>query len=247
MKIAVAEMFYSIQGEGATMGVPAVFLRLAGCNLMCGGYGTENDKALHGGARWRCDTIEVWRSGNTMTVEDLVTLFKSEGLIDRINKQKAHLVITGGEPVLQGDALVMFIEELLLQCPNVYIELETNGTVIHEDLFDRVDQINCSPKLANSGMPFEKRIVRQTLEHLNGKGLNTFFKFVVENHSDLCEVNLIVMTGLLAVNRVYLMPAADNRGRLSEIAPIVAEMCKVEGYRFSTRLQIELWNTCTGV
>ena len=42
-KLAISEVFYSIQGEGKTMGIPAVFVRLAGCNLMCGGMGTQFD------------------------------------------------------------------------------------------------------------------------------------------------------------------------------------------------------------
>ena len=63
MNLIVSEYFYSIQGEGKTMGVPSVFIRLTACNLMCGGRGTEKDFKLHNGATWRCDSIEVWRKG----------------------------------------------------------------------------------------------------------------------------------------------------------------------------------------
>ena len=55
-KIAISEVFYSIQGEGKTVGIPSVFIRLGGCNLMCGGMGTQFDGELHN-EEWRCDTV----------------------------------------------------------------------------------------------------------------------------------------------------------------------------------------------
>ena len=59
IKLAISEIFFSIQGEGKTVGIPSVFVRLGGCNLICGGEGTQNDKKLHNNAKWRCDTIEI--------------------------------------------------------------------------------------------------------------------------------------------------------------------------------------------
>ena len=53
IKLAISEIFFSIQGEGKTVGIPSVFVRLGGCNLICGGEGTQNDKKLHNNAKWR--------------------------------------------------------------------------------------------------------------------------------------------------------------------------------------------------
>ena len=60
MSLNISEQFYSIQGEGRTVGVPALFLRLQGCNLTCGGKKTVLTGNKQDGASWRCDTIEVW-------------------------------------------------------------------------------------------------------------------------------------------------------------------------------------------
>ena len=54
------------------MGIPAIFLRLTGCNLLCGGKGAEKDGVLRDGATWLCDTIEVWMKGTTWGFEALV-------------------------------------------------------------------------------------------------------------------------------------------------------------------------------
>ena len=152
-KLAISEVFYSIQGEGITSGYPAVFVRLGGCNLMCGGMGTQFDKELHNNATWRCDTIE---------------------------------------PLIQQNALKCFIEYIDLLYKNVYIEIETNGTIKPSDyLTKRIDQWNCSPKFENSGN--EKVIFYQkdVIKKLNK--LNTIFKFVVSEEKDWESIDKLYM------------------------------------------------------
>src|SRR3990167_2077529 len=61
----VSEMFYSIQGEGKTMGIPAIFLRLQACNLLCNWKKNGIDHP--------CDTIPVWRQGTKMTFVEIET------------------------------------------------------------------------------------------------------------------------------------------------------------------------------
>ena len=86
MKLAVSEVFYSIQGEGPTTGYPAVFVRLGGCNLMCGGEGTQKDKELHDGATWRCDTIEVWMKSRAKEFKDILPINCIEAIKQGANK-----------------------------------------------------------------------------------------------------------------------------------------------------------------
>ena len=113
----VNEIFYTLQGEGAHSGIPAVFIRFSGCNLRCPWCDTEFD-----------DFTEM--SAGQIIAEALA-------LYD-IPRRKM-VVLTGGEPSLQVDeALVNALHEA-----GFYICIETNGT---RALPDGIDWITCSPK-----------------------------------------------------------------------------------------------------
>ena len=83
------EIFHSIQGEGVTAGTPSVFLRLSTCNLAC---------------TW-CDTRYTWDWDNHDYDREVVAL-DAEDVEQRILGFRCpHLVITGGEPLIQQKAL----------------------------------------------------------------------------------------------------------------------------------------------
>lgn len=111
----VNEIFYSLQGEGHFTGVPAVFIRLSGCNMRC----------------WFCDTDH--EEGREMTEEEIV---------QEISQYPTrHVVITGGEPMMQ---LTPHLTQLLHET-GYYVQVETNGTLpIPEGV--RLDWVTCSPK-----------------------------------------------------------------------------------------------------
>jgi 7-carboxy-7-deazaguanine synthase len=118
-KLKIAELFYSIQGEGRYMGVPSVFLRTFGCNFKCSGFGmpagklSEEYLAVEPGKFTRyeelplvstgCDSYASWDP----RFKDLSPMLTSEAIADRIMEiipfgewRDEHLVITGGEPLL---------------------------------------------------------------------------------------------------------------------------------------------------
>ena len=229
--LIVAETFYSIQGEGQTVGIPAVFLRLAGCNLLCNNpFG------------WRCDTIEVWQKGTSKLFKDVLTMEEVVAM-----RNGAHLVITGGEPLMHQDAIVDYLN--WFRAENFFtpiIEVETNGTIVpNQHLLDKVDYWNCSPKLITSGEPFEKRVNEVALATIRDKGRNHIFKFVITNIEDMFELSEDY--GKLELTNIMLMPAGATQEELARTMPFVAELCKTMNFRFSPRLHIDIWNKKTGV
>jgi 7-carboxy-7-deazaguanine synthase len=149
------------------------------------------------------------------------------------------LVITGGEPLLQQEA----IEVLLDALPRALrIEVETNGTIVPSPkLSARVDQWNVSPKLSNSGEPEQQRHKLEALRAL-GRTDRAWLKFVVDTLHDVEEADLCVRSWGWRRDRVVLMPCATTPEDLRRRGQWVVEACLRHGWRYSTRLQVELWD-----
>ena len=248
-KIAVSEYFYSLQGEGRTMGIPAIFLRLTGCNLMCGGYGVEKDASLRDGATWICDTIAVWIKGTTYNFDELTVLLNTQlDFVKRLN-DGVHLVITGGEPLLQQQRIVAYLEflEKEYSCKPI-LEIETNATFLPiPELDSRVDYWNTSPKLKNSGMPDKERIEPEVLSFFS-QNSRTMYKFVISEKADWDEIKTdFIEKGFATKEQLVLMPAADSLENLLKKNQLVAEICIQNQIRMCTRLHVEIWNQLTGV
>jgi len=241
MKLSISEVFYSIQGEGPTTGYPAVFVRLGGCNLMCGGEGTQHDKQLHNGATWRCDTIEVWMKSRAKEFQDILPEDCKQAI-----KKGANLIVTGGEPLMQQNNVIEFIKYVRDNYnKDCYVEIETNGTIAPTpEISQLVNQWNCSPKLANSGMPNIKTYNTNAIEKLNR--LNTAFKFVLTTDMDWEEVKKFYLD-IINSNKVWLMPSGSNQEELVKSKERVAEIAKNNYIKFTNRLHIEIWNKKTGV
>ena len=184
--LSLSENFYSVQCEGASTGYPAYFIRLKGCNLMCGGKG--GSLMEEGKATWWCDSEAVWRQGEKTDLQVLIDDWLKEDILDWILSGRCHLIWTGGEPTLKKHQkdIVNCINDLRLRFGpdrdvKLYNEIETNGTqYIEDELFEELDQINCSVKLANSGHSYIERHqagpLKRIMEHKN-----YWFKFVISN------------------------------------------------------------------
>lgn len=228
--LSVAETFYSIQGEGYSMGAPSVFLRLAGCNLMCSG------------PSWVCDSVEVWKHGKSKLFAEVL----SEDLVKQLCNG-AHLVVTGGEPLLQQETLFRYLNWL---CDwygfRPFIEVETNGTIIpNSEMRAAVDQWNVSPKLSGVNEPFSKRVNEAALAVLSTMCDNAWFKIVISNEGEIFE--LLDTYNFLPPEKLILMPAGDTREKLDITRPMVVDAAKRLNARYSDRLHIVIWNQKTGV
>lgn len=207
------EIFYSLQGEGTCAGEPAVFLRLAGCNLHCS---------------W-CDSKHSWAHGIQLSPAEL-----AERLLAYPCR---HYVITGGEPLLQATEL----EQLLALLPDsAFIEVETNGSIPPSPaLAARVNQWNVSPKLAHSGQTPGPADPLAAFAALPG----AWFKLVVQGEQDWPAIEALQ----LPLNRLILMPCADNKADLLALLPSIADMCLRHRVRLGNRLHIILWDRTPGV
>jgi len=225
----VSEIFYSIQGEGPLAGIPSVFIRLAGCPLRC---------------RW-CDTKYAWdhSAGKPYTIEQILT---------QVQRYRCkHIVITGGEPMINSDMsgkaeLRKLAEEL--KSLDKHITIETAGIAFVPEM--PCDLMSISPKLSNSVPKKPELAAAHEAARLDTavpaeliENYPYVLKFVVDSENDLEEIQQVIEAiGNVKQQNVMLMPQAGNRKELLSKSPMVAELCKRSGLRFCPRLQIMLWD-----
>jgi 7-carboxy-7-deazaguanine synthase len=225
----IADLFFSIQGEGRLAGVPSAFVRTSGCNLRCA---------------WCDSDYTSWHpEGETLAVADV--LARLEAFPTR------HVVVTGGEPMIAPA-----IKELCagLRGRGYHITIETAATVFKPV---ECDLASLSPKLANStphereGGRFAQRherlrlqpdIIRAFLERYDYQ-----LKFVIDRPDDVDEVEgLLKQLPGVDRTRVLLMPQGVTREELAERGPWLAEVCKGHGFRYCPRLHVELYGNRRG-
>jgi 7-carboxy-7-deazaguanine synthase len=218
----IAEIFHSIQGEGMLAGTPSSFVRTSGCNLRC---------------VW-CDTpYTSWApEGAEMTLDEITAAMKLR-----------HVVVTGGEPMIAA-GLVELTRRLRERAH--HITVETAGTV-YEPV--ACDLMSISPKLKNStpagewGERHERRRVQlDVLRRLTGE-YEYQLKFVVAERRDVGEARELVELVGAAAERVVLMPEGVTREAIAGRAGWVAAACVELGWRYSPRLQIDIWGNRRGV
>jgi 7-carboxy-7-deazaguanine synthase len=252
--LIVSEIFKSVQGEGACLGAPTVFLRLAVCNLHC----------------WYCDTKYTWmytaktleevrrdmsrlgiaKEPGDLKVYSLAEETKTLQVKDALDKILEygidHLVVTGGEPLLQQQPLASLLSKLKATRSNFFVEIETNGSVrASEALLGLVDQWNVSPKLESSGNSNFSREKKECMNSFAPLG-NSYFKFVVQTKDDLDEVESLVRRYSVKPSKVILMPEGTEASILRERTIWLSEICESRGYRLTPRLHILLWGNKRG-
>ena len=225
----IAEIFYSIQGEGMLAGIPSVFVRTSGCNLRC---------------VW-CDTpYTSWNpEGSEQTLDAILAEVGSHGA--------AHAVVTGGEPMIAGEIAGL---TRALKAAGLHLTIDTAGTVLAPVA---CDLMSISPKLANS-TPREREGGRWAAQHdrlryqpeILKRLMSDYeyqLKFVVVTPEDLSEIEVILNQTGADRSRVILMPEGTDAETLAGRASWLAEICKRERFRYGPRLHIELYGNRRGV
>lgn len=222
----IAEIFYSVQGEGSLVGVPSIFVRTSGCNLRCS---------------W-CDTpYTSWNpEGAEMSVEEI---------LDRAAEFNAarHVVITGGEPMIAPGIVELsrrFRER------GIHITVETAGTVFAPV---ECDLMSISPKLSNStpegafrAQHERLRLQPDVLRRLMA-ACDYQLKFVIAREGDVEEACAVAAQVSAPASKVILMPEGISAETLDQRGAWIAEICKQQGFRFSPRLHVHLYGNRRGV
>lgn len=223
----IAEIFYSLQGEGALTGVPSVFIRTSGCNLRCSWCDTKY-------ASWTPEDREL-------PLETIVA--------EALRFPARHVVLTGGEPTAAAG-----IEDLAstLRAHGKHLTIETNGTIQPNGI--EVDLASISPKLSNSvadavqhpreaSMQAEDRRWNLTALRSWIDAYDYQLKFVVMSGEDLIEIQELLgrLQRRIPPDRVMLMPEGVNVETIRARDAELIEVCKRHGYRYCRRLHIELF------
>lgn len=240
------EIFFTLQGEGVSAGLPAVFVRASLCNLHC---------------RW-CDTDHTWNFEGTPWQHDKdadpnyrkhrkadVTIeVPTAEIVERVAAFFCRrVVLTGGEPLLQQEAWLEVIDGLRKIDPAYVFEVETNGTKMPTPEFRAaVNQFNVSPKLANSGMEERLRIVPGVLVSFV-EDPKAWFKFVARGHEDMMEIRSFTNCFGIPPEKVLVMPEGRSSAELDRHARELVGRCMLHGWRFCDRLHVRLWGDVRGV
>lgn len=225
----ISEIFYSIQGEGMLAGVPSVFLRTSGCNLRC---------------TW-CDTpYTSWKPEG----EDLPL----GGVLADVRRHwGTHVVVTGGEPMIQED-IVRLTQRL--KDFDLHITIETAGTVYRPVA---CDLMSISPKLAHSTpkrreggrwaaqhdrLRYQPDVLKQLMAEYPYQ-----LKFVVSDPGDMEEIEAILTETDADRSRVILMPEGTDPEAIYGRARWLVDICKRERFRYGPRLHIDIYGNERGV
>ena len=220
-KIKIAELFYSVQGEGRYMGVPSVFLRTFGCNFRCAGFGmprgelseeannidpinfkTYNELPL---VSTGCDSYASWHPD----FKELSPMLTSEAITDRIMEiipygewRDEHLVITGGEPLLGWQRAYPDLLNHSKMKALKEITFETNGTQKLTPEFKsylakwnsevgKELTFSVSAKLPASGEKWDDAICPEIVCEYEEVG-TAYLKFVVATDEDIADAECAV-------------------------------------------------------
>jgi 6-pyruvoyltetrahydropterin 2'-reductase len=280
-KIKVAELFYSLQGEGQYLGTPSVFLRVFGCNFQCQGFsmprGTLSEERLaidptayktydhlplvHTG----CDSYASWDP----RFKHLSPMMEISAIVDKMQQllpggkfsNDKHLIITGGEPLLgwQKTYPALFDEIRNRGMDLSHVTFETNGTQeLNAELVEAICDhdlditFSVSSKLPSSGEKWEEAIKPEIIKQYYSAGQLTYFKWVISNQDDYDDVVQAVEEYRAVLDfrmdyiPIYLMPAGGTTMKYNENERWVADLAMKNGWRYTPRLQVNLWKNAWG-
>lgn len=179
--LKLCEIFYSFQGESTLVGRPTVFIRLAGCNLRCK----------------ICDTKYSLGKGKMVSVPEIMDLIK--------HFKTPYVCITGGEPLIQKQALNKLINALIKDKRTV--SLETNGSILINGVSNKVKRV------VDVKTPSTKEQKSFCLKNIRSITPNDEIKFVISDHADFkFAINFIKRHNLEKIaNTILFSPNMSSK------------------------------------
>jgi 7-carboxy-7-deazaguanine synthase len=207
--LLITEIFHSLQGETSLSGVPFAFIRLTGCNLRC----------------TYCDSSYSFKGGTKMSIEEILAKIKPY--------QVKHVLLTGGEPLLQRQTPAL-LERLRRE--GYQVSIETHGEVSIEKVAGQA-RIILDIKTPSSGM--SRGGYRKNLALLRA---SDEVKFVIASESDYTWAREIVLEGKIPTTEILLSPAVPSKGMPGTFSGVnprwLAE--KILEDRLPVRMQLQL-------
>lgn len=256
MSLPVVHGFKALQGEGSRMGVPSYFLRLGGCNMICPGFNCSIESPKDGTVLIGCDSQEATRTKHFKDQWNYYDDFSSvvkliqdgmKGLSDENdNAEPYDLVITGGESMLHATdpVLISTLEYFISRGHKIFFE--TNGTVALDfekyPVYKKVS-FSMSVKMSSSGEEKSKRwrpeVVNEYLKNTDG----SYFKFVLSKDSLQKETGEVLefLNQVPTFGTVYCMPLGEVTETINVNALTVYEFALNNGFRYSDRLHIRMF------
>lgn len=239
----------TIQGEGKLNGIPSLFIRLAGCNLHC--CWTNAD-----GSFSPCDTL--YASYETESTSILTTTEICHIVGQNTGNGIDHLVITGGEPMLQAKALTNLCIKLKASKP-YHITVETNATFYDKEAARQIDFFSLSPKLSGSvpssfhrlqheRLRLQPHIIQAFISHARSYGKDFQLKFVYSGEKDITEIrDLLSSLKGWKNDDILLMPLGRTIAETEANSRRVLLHCLRNGWRYCDRLHLRLFGSREGV
>jgi 7-carboxy-7-deazaguanine synthase len=178
-ELLITEIFHSLQGETSLSGMPFAFIRLTGCNLRCN----------------YCDSSYAFKGGKKMSVSEVIATIAPYRV--------RHVLLTGGEPLLQRQTSALIDA---LRALDYQVSIETHGEVSVENVVDRA-RIILDVKTPSSGM--SRGGFRKNFKFLKK---SDEVKFVIASESDYVWAREIILSGEIPVSEVLLSPAVAAKG-----------------------------------
>ena len=224
--LRVAEMFTSFQGEGPSAGQRAAFIRLSGCGVGCS---------------W-CDEPQTWDWSRFSREQESRHTGVDEACAWARGTNAELVVFTGGEPLAQQRGVTRLA--CALAAAGLRVEVETSGTVIPApELCAAVSMFSVSPKLANSGVPHDRRIRPEALAAFAACG-KAVFKFVACGTGDLDEAGELAARFALAP--VWIMPEGITAGKVLAGMRELADDVLEREWNLTGRSHVLIWDGARG-